>query len=82
MLLVTANRQKLSKSLPWNFDQSDFSVTSAVIINTAGKLISSATPVWSNHAQLSSEFCTTSDHFKVANIQEHVLLPYGLTMLN
>ena len=29
-----------------------------------------------------SEFCTTSDHFKVAHIQEHVLPLYDLTILN
>ena len=28
------------------------------------------------------EFCTTSDHFKIARIQEHVLPLYDLTMLN
>ena len=31
---------------------------------------------------LSSEFCTTSDHFKIVHIQEHVLPLHDLTMLN
>jgi hypothetical protein len=28
------------------------------------------------------EFCTTSDHFKLTHIQEHVLPLHDLTMLN
>jgi hypothetical protein len=35
-----------------------------------------------NSAVSWAEFCTTSDHFKVAHIQEHVLPLYDLTMLN
>ena len=30
----------------------------------------------------SNEFCTTSDHLKIAHVQEHVLPLYDLTMLN